>query len=1011
MKRVYLSGVSPLILAATTATFLTAASASAQDVQRLPTSDNDQPVSVADIVVTGSLIRGARENAISSVDVINSEELQRQGSPSVLDLIKALPVSNGVLGDTNQFDSRAQGSEGSGSINLRGLGATRTLVLLNGRRMVANPLAMGAAGVVDTNMIPAAAIGRIEVLKEGAAATYGSDAIGGVVNFITRENFDGLEIMADYRHIADTDGDWSGAINWGWTGDRAQIFLSAGYQHRSELRTTARDFTQSSYLENPEGGYSAANNPGTFLSFIAPAATGARLFRDPGCETLGGFAGFSGTTPACFGQYIDYDNLVEEENRFQLFGSVDVDLNDNHSFRAEVAYGHTELPRWATSPSYAIVSSPSIEAQGAGALQPLYANRYFIPSNSPGLRDFVSKNAGFNHLLAYGAAYLAPAARPMLLGGNPTTSDGTTYGYREFDHYRVAGSFSGDLSFGSNLRYDVSATYAQQTGTRSAPETMTNRFALALRGLGGPNCDTQPNTPGIQGPGGVAPTPGANGCLWFNPFSNAIQSNAIDGQVNPQFNPAVANSNEVINWFMTDSRTTSTNRLFVADAVLSGDTGFQMGGGMSQFAVGVQFRRDVFTSSYNDMANKLINPCTSSPDFFNDACTGAGANGPFTFGGASIPSDRARNVWAAFAELQLPLADRLEMQLAARYEDYGSDTGSTFDPKVSAMWRITDNFSIRGGVGTTFRGPPMTQTSERSGTSLQSILGSFRAVEIAGNPSLRPESATTYNLGVVMNVGNFRGSLDYYRFEMEDGIVSEPVSGIVNALFPNGATGPNRCGDPAMALIEERFVFSGTCAAANLNRLKVNYVNGADVTTSGLDAMGSYEFDDVMGGQLTLGGNFTYVIEYYTGSQQIGDVIIEPAFEAVGRLNYQSTAYPLPQLKGQLYGQYENGAHNLRLTVNYMDGYEDGRENLFADGAYRDGLNNPITVSAGRNIDSWLTANATYQLQLPDDLTVSVTVENITDEDPPFARLDLSYDPFTANALGRTIKVGLRKRF
>jgi iron complex outermembrane receptor protein len=109
---------------------------------------------VEEVIVTGSFIRGTPEDASLPVDVIGIEDLQKQGSPSTVEMLKALPVSNGVLGDTNQFDSRAQGSEGSGSVNLRGLGSQRTLVLMNGRRMAINPLAAAGAGIVDTNIIP-----------------------------------------------------------------------------------------------------------------------------------------------------------------------------------------------------------------------------------------------------------------------------------------------------------------------------------------------------------------------------------------------------------------------------------------------------------------------------------------------------------------------------------------------------------------------------------------------------------------------------------------------------------------------------------------------------------------------------------------------------------------------------------------------------------------------------------------------------------------------------------------
>jgi outer membrane receptor protein involved in Fe transport len=194
MKRTsFLRGGSCLALAIATMGAMSSGAAHAQQ------KSNEGSTQVEEVVVTGSFIRGTPEDAALPVDVVSAEELQKRGSPSTVELLKALSISNGVLGDTNQFDSRAQGSEGSGSVNLRGLGSQRTLVLLNGRRMAINPFGAAGAGIVDTNIIPAAAIGRLEVLKDGAAATYGSDAIAGVVNFITKKNFEGLEAGADYR--------------------------------------------------------------------------------------------------------------------------------------------------------------------------------------------------------------------------------------------------------------------------------------------------------------------------------------------------------------------------------------------------------------------------------------------------------------------------------------------------------------------------------------------------------------------------------------------------------------------------------------------------------------------------------------------------------------------------------------------------------------------------------------------------------------------------------------------
>ena len=152
----------------------------------------DGPAMVEEVIVTGSFIAGTPEDAALPVNVIGSEELQKQGSPSTVDLIKSIPAMQGALGESNQFG--AGQTTGVGSANLRGLGAQRTLVLFNGRRMATSPGSI----FVDTNLLPQSAVGRVEVLKDGAAATYGSDAIGGVINFITRKNFDGLGAVDTY---------------------------------------------------------------------------------------------------------------------------------------------------------------------------------------------------------------------------------------------------------------------------------------------------------------------------------------------------------------------------------------------------------------------------------------------------------------------------------------------------------------------------------------------------------------------------------------------------------------------------------------------------------------------------------------------------------------------------------------------------------------------------------------------------------------------------------------------
>jgi len=929
------------------------------------------------VIVTGSLIRGTPEDAALPVDVIGAEELAKQGSPTTVDLIKGLSVSNGVLGDTNQFDSRAQGSEGSGSVNLRGLGPTRTLVLINGKRMAINPFALAGAGAVDTNVIPVAAIGRIEVLKDGAAATYGSDAIGGVVNFITRKSFQGLEASASYRNIDGSDGDYTFSVIGGWNSDRFSVMVAAGYQSRSELPLLERDWATQPYEVNPEGGWSAAGSPST----IIPLANTATIHRDTGCAALGGRTGFSGATPVCQWQYTEWDNLVEKEERWQLYGQIDVDLSDTTKFHGEAFYSKTEVPEWKTSPSYALLAVPD------GVTSPV-PGRYYIPPTNPGLIAYAAANPGYN--MAFGA--LVVANRPYAMGGNPAFDYGASTGEREYDAYRLAADLSG--TFDNGVNWSFGAQYSEEKGYRSGYDTIVGRYQLALRGLGGANCN------GIRA--GLA----GSTCEWANPFSNGVPGNAITGTANPNFNPALADSKELAAWIFPKLETEQTSSLFVVEGLLSGQLeALQLGGGNAAWALGVQFRKSGFETWYNDISNRDLNPCLNTP--INGSTTCTAPQGPFAFLGVGSPVDLTQDVRSVFGELVLPFSDTFNATLAARIEDYGGSVGHTFDPKLSVRWQVIEPLALRGSIGTTFRAPTAGQVNGTNFvTSLQAILGVFRAVDIYGNDDLQPETATTYSVGAILELGNFKATLDYWNFDFQDPITTEPVAGLVNAVFPGGVA---NCAHP----LATRFTFqNNTCSVANIARLQTRTVNGAAVQTSGIDLLADYTIDDVLGGTLTIGTSATYVIEYVTDDTFVEGTLVAPGFDAVGLLNYQTTAYPLPQKKGNLYFEWNSGAHNARWTIRYIDGYTDQRTAPFT-GSYRgsDPAGTPFTVAAGKQVDSFTTHDFTYRVFLPWDVTGALTVENILDEDPPFARLDLNYDPFTASGLGRNWKVSLTKKF
>src|SRR5262245_7189972 len=165
-------------------------------------ASGDESANIEEVVITGSRIRRVDEETASPVFVMDNTTIQNSGVQTLGDLVQRVPAISGAA--TNPQVNNGGGT-GESNVELRGLGAQRTLVLLNGRRV--NILGNTTTSAVDINMIPINMIERVEVLKEGAGAVYGSDAIAGVVNFITKQNFDGAEVNVQYGQTGESDGD------------------------------------------------------------------------------------------------------------------------------------------------------------------------------------------------------------------------------------------------------------------------------------------------------------------------------------------------------------------------------------------------------------------------------------------------------------------------------------------------------------------------------------------------------------------------------------------------------------------------------------------------------------------------------------------------------------------------------------------------------------------------------------------------------------------------------------
>ncbi len=923
------------------------------------------------IVVTGSYIQGTAEDAALPVDVFTAEDLQMQGSPSMVDLVKSIPAVQGVLGESNQFGS-AQ-STGSSNINLRGIGAVRTLVLMNGRRIAGSPTGNG----VDTNLLPMAAIGRIEVLKDGAAATYGSDAVAGVVNFITKTNVDGLSLDASYSYIDGTDGDYHANALWGHRADNWNILVAGGYRHRSELNSTERDWAVRTYDENPQGGFSGFGSPG---QYIMPNGTAAPpTFRDPGCSALGGFE-IAGN--GCRFQYITFDNLVEREEHYQLYTEFNMDLGEKTRLHVEGLYAVHDAPEENSSPSYGPQQGANLTATPTANL---VSPTYIVPLRNPGLTALLAQLSPADQTRIRNTGYVAASGlqwRPLGNGGNPLTGEGKK-DQRLFDGFRLSASLDGE--FGPEIGWDAAVTYSENTRETRTPDILAYRLQLALNGLGGPNC-------------AAGSAPGSAGCLYFNPFSNAFAGNPSTGAINDyNYNAALANDPAVIDWMFENNGAIDTSSTLALDLVFNGELPWSLPGGAIGWAAGGQYRDEGYEREVNYWTDIDKNPCVDTPVNGNMNCRTQ--FGVFTFFGPLRNQDLSRDVFGVFGEVNLPLLESLQAQLALRYEDYGGLVGSTTNPKISLRWQALDWLALRGSAGSTFRGPQQTQLLDGFSTTLvyTSVARGYKPYANYGNPDLKPEEADTFNVGAIVQAGNFKGSLDYWNFKFKNPIGTEGGTELVAAFFGVNRGDPNHCNDAAYDGLQERFTFTTptACNADDLIRTRVDVINGPEENISGLDASLSYQFEGVLGGELLVGADGSYTLKYERDALYVEGILIQEKDDYAGTRGGAGTG-SLPKLRGSAYMDYSVGSHGIRWTTRYIDGVTDVRSSV------PDGF---------REVGSFLTHDLVYRLQLPGETTFSAAVINLTDRDPPLVRLDLSYDPFIGNPLGRYFKVAAAKQF
>ena len=515
--------------------------------QAIAASPGDEVIE--EVVVTGSYIkRTSQQDSASPLTNVDRQSIDDTGILTSQEIFRWLPSNTG---SENQADALTQGdTPGTSNVNLRGLGLGSTLVLLNGRRQtVSSATADRGDSFVDLNsLVPMIMIDNIEILKDGAAAIYGSDAVAGVVNYKTRDEFEGFEIRANYQATSDSDDHQDSEISalWGTGGEATRFVFALKHFDRQELELKDRDLDTKTT--------SSFGNPGSFLPLAAsPTITSAvpGVFNaDPACDSATG----SFTGPAdpdtgqtlCFFDFGPSFSLVPDEKRNQAFATVDHSVNDRLNFHGEFGWAKNEIGG-GYSPSFPILSFPRVAADHPGN-----------PFDVPVVARFRAIGDGL------GSA-----------GGNRVNN------FANHETTRIVLGIDGDLG-STNWDYELAYTFSESTLASSANDQSKSRLELALAGFGGFNCNPLTGTAGV------------GDCLYFNPFGTALSASAGD----PEYN-----SSEVIEFINSRNTSRIDSDLVTWDLIVSGDI-FETRAGTAGLAVGLQRREESRDADLSDDANR-----------------------------------------------------------------------------------------------------------------------------------------------------------------------------------------------------------------------------------------------------------------------------------------------------------------------------------------------------------------------------------------------------------------------
>jgi iron complex outermembrane recepter protein len=834
-----------------------------------------EPQKVEKVEVTGSNIKRIDAESALPVQVITREEIQRSGATTVEQLMQTLSVTTSSGAFTTASSSGAS-NLGISTVSLRGLDGRRTLVLLNGRRITAYGGSLDVSSPVDVNSIPIAAIERIEVLKDGASAVYGSDAIAGVINFILRKDYKGIELTVDYsRPEAGSAGDVARVSGIAGFGDKAKdrynVMIMGSYEEGKGLygrdRAYARSAINEEFLNDGTSGNTFPAN--IYIPATGDFAGGSRNPLAPNCTPSVQSPFFS--PRVCRFDPSPLVSLIPETKRANLYGSLNFALTPNIEAFFEAAINKNKS-RTIIQP---VPLSDQFSIPTTNPLSPL--NPYTLPADSPLLAG--AGNGGVStsaFVLKPSSAYYPTNYIRNLIGPSAALPD-VLVRYRSF-----------------------------VTGPRDLTDTATQPRLVA--GIKGAAAGWDFETALLYSASDIKED--VNGGF---PLYTKILPLLNSGVVNPFGENTAAVTQQIKGTEFFGTALHYKTSITSLSAKGSREV-FQLPGGAAAVAFGAEFRRE----KYESLPDATIQTGDVSG-----------------FGGNQLTISKSRNVTSVFGEVSLPIIKTVEANAAVRYDNY-QGTGSSTVPKVSLRWQPTSQVLVRASYGQGFRAPaltdlyaPQTQGVTQSGVndplrcpttnSSNDCATQFTTIN-GGNPNLKPEKSDNITIGVVLEpTKDISLGIDGFDLKLKDVIQGGvPVQTILSDLGRFGylvSRGPN---DPSVP-----------GGYGPITGISQTYLNLSKFKVQGIDLDGKVRFSVGDMGKFTLRANGTYFVKF---DSQNTDGSYSGNIDIAGSTN----GGVIPRWRHYLAVDWTRGPWNATLAQNFQKSYYDipGNFDDAADPAY-----------------------------------------------------------------------------